>query len=130
MSLSKAAEIELLDHCIGIFSKDSYIGGTLADQRDAIIADIRNDIAPLQLTHLYEHQRQLRLDTARIEKDCREAHDSLRRVKESLAVAEDKLRQTRFNYESLLPRFHGECRERLESLLSMLRQTAPQLKAA
>jgi tryptophanyl-tRNA synthetase len=130
MSLSKAQEIELLDHCIGIFTKDSYIGATLTDQREAIIADIRDDIAPLQLTHLYDHQRQMSADTARIEKECRDARTSLAQLKEQIAEAGEKLRQTRYNYENLLVRYHGEARERIGSLLAMLKDSAPKLKAA
>jgi uncharacterized protein YukE len=58
--MTKQQEIEWLDKTIRTLGESTYIGATLADQRESIIADIRNDIAPLQLAWLRKSEVEAR----------------------------------------------------------------------
>jgi len=45
VDMTKAHEIEMLDSAIRTFGVNSYLGPWLADNRDAIVADIQSDLA-------------------------------------------------------------------------------------
>ena len=50
--MNKSQEIAKIDSLISHLGKESYLGQSIADQREQIIADIRSDIMPLQFSSL------------------------------------------------------------------------------
>ena len=46
--MNKSQEIAKIDSLISHLGKESYLGQSIADQREQIIADIRSDLMPLQ----------------------------------------------------------------------------------
>jgi len=85
--MDKASEILWLDNAIKQLGPDTYLGATLADQRNAIVADIRNDIGPLKLTWLYNEQIRERAAHTSIEKQTTEARAALALVNQKIEEA-------------------------------------------
>ena len=85
--MTKAQEIEWLDRAIAELGTDTYIGATLSDQRNAIVADIRNDIGPLKLTWLYNEQMKEREAHRAIEKTTIEARARLIGIEGNIDLA-------------------------------------------
>jgi cell division septum initiation protein DivIVA len=85
--MHKTREIILLDHFTEQFGEQSYLGPWLRENRDAIVADIRNDL-PVDIVLPAAARRQ----AERILSDARDAAKLLRAA--SLAEAEALRAQT------------------------------------
>jgi len=99
--MTKSEEISKIDSLIAHLGRESYLGQSIADQREQIIADITSDIMPLQFASLRKlHvekelqivQAEIRLNELRIEIEGREAQE--RRLLNSISKAKDTIRDT------------------------------------
>ena len=102
--MTKANELELLDKTIAAFGQDSYIGPWLAEIKDSLVADIRNDFAvsaPMPsearktasdvLASLKAEVEKTRAETVRYCKELREKAD--KDIQESRQFAASRLEE-------------------------------------
>ena len=90
--MTKQEEIAWLDHAIATLGPHTYLGSTLADQRESIIADIRNDIGPLRLAELRKAQTDASIAAHEAEKRLYSLNADLTRVQEAIKFSKNHLR--------------------------------------
>ena len=90
--MTKQEEIVWLDKAIAHLGPHTYLGGTLADQRESIIADIRNDIGPLRLAELRKAQTDASIAAHEAEKRLYSLNADLTRVQEAIKFSKNHLR--------------------------------------
>ena len=118
-SLTKAEEIALLDSIIAQFGTNSYIGVTLADQREAIVQCIRCDIAPLQLEELRAEHRDLQIATRDAEKQAFETGQRVNALKQQEASLLERVRSIDDQRLRKIGHFREEARNALRALRDM-----------
>jgi hypothetical protein len=93
--LSKSDEIAWLDRAIAELGPQTYLGATLADQRLAIVADIRADLPPLQFAELRAEEQKARASLQNTYAATREAVADLEKVRAELRDTQAKLAELR-----------------------------------
>jgi cell division protein FtsB len=114
--MTKDEEIKWLDKAIKYLGPDSYLGGTFIDQREGIVADIRNDILPLQLNYLRKLEVQAFISASDTQKTCYQLQEQLRALQQEIKQAEWKRDATKSEIESL--------RSNASEAISMLKRMA------
>lgn len=109
--MTKKAEIQVLDQIIDTFGKDSYLGMSLKDQRDAIVRDITSDIPPIQFKALREEDERIRADI----RILRDELAKLQSRKEALTSECRALLSAKDHATKML----GEIRNRVDYALSL-----------